>query len=298
MSSTPLQILALSGRPLDLVTSAFGPFVVQPVRSLQELDDQLNHHSFDATVIELGKSPSSEALLAWTGLARAALESALVVAAPEPTLASCQRWLQAGVREVIGSRELHAESLGRQLRLAVERKRLDDVARRALSIDLATGLPNHQQLLEHMTHLLALREREPAPMAVVVLQLDGFAAVETQLGVEAANVLRRKAAVRLRGALRASDVVASLGRDMFGVLLARMDADADAEPVARKLLAATRHPLQVAGQSVPLAARYGLAQFPAHGREAPALLKRAMAQASGGGEGRLWGQGQAANDPA
>ena len=53
------------------------------------------------------------------------------------------------------------------LRQAVERKRLDAAARRAYSTDLATGLPNHGQLMEHMNHLLALREREPAVMALL-----------------------------------------------------------------------------------------------------------------------------------
>ena len=35
-------------------------------------------------------------------------------------------------------------------------------ARKAYATDLETGLPHQQQLIEHMSHLLALREREPA----------------------------------------------------------------------------------------------------------------------------------------
>ena len=106
-----------------------------------------------------------------------------------------------------------ADTLARVLRLAVERKRLERAARKAYATDLATGLPNHAQLLEHMTHLLALREREPAPMALLVLRIEGLATAEATLGAEAANVLRRKVAVRLRAGLRASDVVASIGAD-------------------------------------------------------------------------------------
>ena len=68
------------------------------------------------------------------------------------------------------------------------------------------------------------------------------------VGAEAANVLRRKAAVRLRAALRASDVVASLGSDMYGVLLAWIDAESDADGVARKLQASLKQPFNVAGQ--------------------------------------------------
>ena len=143
-----------------------------------------------------------------------------------------------------GSHQLAAEThpehahpgVDRALRLAVERKRLDRAARKAYATDLSTGLPNHAQLLEHMTHLLALREREPAPMALLVLRIEGLSTAEAALGAEAANVLRRKVAVRLRAGLRASDVVAALGADSFAVLLAWIDTPADGQRVADKLI--------------------------------------------------------------
>jgi diguanylate cyclase (GGDEF)-like protein len=294
--SDPFQILCLCAQPPDLMTSAFGPFVVQGCASLAELGEQLNQHQVDAVLVDLSRAGGADALVQWPGLPRAVLESAVVAIGPEPTPAMCLRLLQSGVREVVSSREAAPEILGRVLRLAIERKRQDDTARRAYSIDLTTGLPNHAQLLEHMTHLLALREREPAAMALIVLHLDGFRGAEAALGTEAANVLRRKAAVRLRGSLRASDVVASLGPDMFAVLLAWIEAGDDAEHVARKLLAAVNQPFQVAGQPVPVGARLGVAQYPAHGKDAQSLLRHAVGQASGGGVGRLLGQAAAAND--
>ena len=60
----------------------------------------------------------------------------------------------------------------------VERKRLEVAARKAYATDLATGLPNHAQLMEHMTHLLALREREPAPMVLLVLMAFSIGVLE------------------------------------------------------------------------------------------------------------------------
>lgn len=293
--SAPYQIVCISPRVPDLMTSAFGPFVVQGCDSLDELDADLHRQERDAVVVDLAAVGGVERLLQWGGLPRAVLESALVVVGPEPTPAACLRLLQAGVRDVLPARESGAETLGRVLRLAIERKRLDDHARRAYSIDLATGLPNRQQLLEHMTHLLALREREPAPMALIVVQLDGAHGVESALGAEAANVLRRKAAVRLRSSLRASDVVAALAPDMFAVLLAWLDSDEDAEHVARKLAAAAVQPLSVAGQDVPVGARLGLARYPAQGKDAQALLRHALGQAASGAVGLSRGQ-TAAND--
>jgi GGDEF domain-containing protein len=190
------------------VTSAFGPFVMQACSGLPELDDQLQLQPRDAVLVDLALAGGADKLVHWSGLPRAVLESAVVVVGPEPMPAMCLRLLQAGVREVLSSREASPEVLGRVLRLAIERKRIDDARARAYSIDLTTGLPNHSQLLEHMTHLLALREREPAPMAVIALHIEGLATVQASLGAESANVLRRKVAVRLRASLRASDVVA------------------------------------------------------------------------------------------
>jgi diguanylate cyclase (GGDEF)-like protein len=293
---SPLQVLSLTAVVPDLITSGFGPFVMQACNSLDDLAEQLHGQPRDALLIDLRRVGSIDKLAHWTALPRALLDTAVVVVAPEPTWADCQRLVQLGIREVVGSREASDEALGRMLRLAIERKRLDDAARRAYSTDLTTGLPNHSQLLEHMTHLLALREREPAAMALIVLHLDGFRAVEASMGVESANVLRRKAAVRLRASLRASDVVASLGSDMFAVLLAWIDAEDDGERVARKLMQAVVQPFQVAGQQVPVSARLGVGQYPAHGRDAQTLLRHAASQVAVGGMGRLLGSAAAAND--
>ena len=143
-----------------------------------------------------------------------------------------------------------------------------------------TGLPNHTQLLEHMTHLLALREREPAPMAVIALRIDGLAAVHASLGLESSNVLRRKVAVRLRASLRASDVVAAIGNDAFLVLLAWVDAATDGERVTAKLVQSLHQPFNVAGTDVAVAVSAGLALYPEHGKTADALLRRSVGQAA------------------
>ncbi len=295
--ASPFQVLCLSPSPPDLVTSSFGPFVVRACVSLDEMAQALHDSPAEALMFDVRTGPDLERLFAWTGLAHAVMESAVVVVAPEPTPALCTRLLQAGVQDVLARRDAHDDALGRVLRLSIERKRIEASSRRAFSTDLTTGLPTHAQLLEHMTHLLALREREPAAMALIVLRLDGFQGAEAALGAEAANVLRRKAAVRLRAALRASDVVASLGSDMYGVLLAWIDAESDAEGVARKLMGSLKQPFSVAGHDLPLMGSVGIGQYPAHGKDAAALMRRAVGQASNGSVGRLGGAvAGAAND--
>ena len=277
--SDPIQLLFLGPRAPDLSTSSHGPFVVHAVRSLDELAPALDGQAYDAIVITLAQADGCVQVAAWPGLSRAVLDSAVLVAAPEPTCQDAVRLLQQGVQDVLPLREVSPEVLARAARLAVERKRLQRTARRAYATDLSTGLPNHAQLMEHMSHLLALREREPAAMALLVLRIDGLAATEARLGTEAANVLRRKVAVRLRSGLRASDVVASVGVDTFAVLLAWIDEAANGDRVASKLAQSLQRPFSVAGQDVAVAVSLGVAQYPVHGKEAEALLRRALSQA-------------------
>ena len=232
---------------------------------------------YDAVLVSAADAAALQALAGSEALVQAAFDAAVVVLAAQADGDAETALLRRGV-EAIVLPGLAAE-LARTVRHAIERKRLELAARTAYATDLATGLPHQAQLVEHMTQLLALREREPAPMVLLVLRVDGFAQAAVKLGTEAGNVLRRKVAVRLRGGLRASDVVASIGPDAFGVLLGRLEAKGDGERVAAKLVRSLQQPLLVAGQPCAVVASVGLAIYPEHGKDAESLLKRASAQA-------------------
>ncbi|WP_416461835.1 GGDEF domain-containing protein [Rubrivivax gelatinosus] len=266
------RVLCLGADAPDLVASSYGPFVVQGCGSLDEVAVRLREEAHDALLLY---SDAPAALAQWPALAQAVLDTAVIVVLGAPAPAEAVELLQFGVQDVLAD----AGDAPRALRLAIERRRLQAAAGRGYSTDLPTGLPNHAQLLEHMTHLLALREREPAPMALIVLRVDGLAAAAQTLGQEAADVLRRKAAVRLRAALRASDVVASIGHDAFAVLLAWIDSPADGERVMDKLAAILSQPYSVAGRAQRLLPHAGLASYPEHGKNAEALMRRALGAA-------------------
>lgn len=272
----PLQLLYLGPGEPDLSTSAHGPFVVHPAASLAEAGALLGEQRFDAMWLAFAGAGELAQLGNWPPLAQAVLDMAVLVAAPEPEVGDALRLVRHGVQDVLPLRAAHAENIARSVRMAVERKRLERSVRSAYATDLNTGLPNRSQLMEHMTHLLALREREPAAMALLALKVHGLAHAESRLGLESAQVLRRKLAVRLRSALRASDVVAALGGDSFAVLLAWIDDVADGDRVAAKLTELLQRPVGVAGEEISLAVAVGVARFPEQAREAAALLSRAI----------------------
>jgi diguanylate cyclase (GGDEF)-like protein len=218
---------------------------------------------------------SDKAVLVLSEPQDAALEDALLAQGVQGFLAVAEL-LHTGAGAAPGE-----PVAARALRHAMQRKRAELLSRHTYATDLATGLPHEVQLLEHMTQLLALRERQPEPLVLIALRIEGYAKLAERQGAESANVLRRKVAVRLRGGLRASDVVAALGHDTFAVLLGHVDAVADGERVAAKLVRALQQPFTVAGQACTVGAVVGMAHHPQHGKDARSLLQRASAQAAG-----------------
>ena len=286
MPSTSLSLLSLvtlSGPSVrSLETSAFGPFAVQVCTDPAEAQARLAAQACDALLLDAGLAASA-AELAEVGV----MGPATLVVGHGLGTEAVLAWLQRGAQDVLGHEELEAASLPQRIRAAVERKRVERDARKSYATDLATGLPHQQQLIEHMSHLLALREREPSPMALLVLRIEGLSTTQARLGLEAAHVLRRKIAVRLRAGVRASDVVAALGDASFGVLLGSILAPADAERVGAKLLKALLDPFTVAGETLAVSVALGIGQYPQDGAQPDALLRRALGlAASAAAQGR------------
>jgi diguanylate cyclase (GGDEF)-like protein len=298
MTAMPLSVLLLEANDATDAALQVPGFVV----SRHGTPAQARGH--DAVVWCAETTEALRSLAARAELTQTAFDSALVVVAGEPDEALEAKLLAQGVEAVLLA--AHRAALPRTVRHAALRKQVERAARTAYATDLATGLPHQAQLLEHMTQLLALREREPAPMVLLVLRVEGYAGATARLGGESANVLRRKVAVRLRSGLRASDVVAAIGPETFGVLLGRLESRDDGERVAAKLVRALEQPIMVAGQACKVSTSVGLALYPDHGKDANTLLQRASAQAGSvasmgheGFAGRVErGSSGAANDDA
>ena len=292
MSSKPIRVLAVHGDSDQVIValemSVLGPFAVDWFESVPALVGCLADEDVDALVLKVSQAEELGPLLG-----RSALNTAVILIEDHPSVvdvpaAELSRWLQFGVQEVMTLSECLDGGLARRLQASIERHRLACELRRAYATDLGTGLPHEQQLIEHMSHLMALREREPAPMAVLVLRVEGLSTVEARHGAQIAGVLRRKLAVRLRAGVRASDVVAAMDAHSFGVLLASVSSPDQAARVGRKLLTSLHAPFKVGGHDLAVATALGIGQYPQDGTQPAALLHRAVSLAtSARAEGRV-----------
>jgi diguanylate cyclase (GGDEF)-like protein len=139
--------------------------------------------------------------------------------------------------------------------------------------DPLTGLANRTLLRDRIDAATARGERGAAWPAVLVLDLDGFKAVNDSFGHAAGDLLLVEVARRLRAIVRATDTVARLGGDEFAVVV--VDATADqvlalAERIRREL----QTPVPVGGHSCWVGASIGVC-FSAQGQGADALLRDA-----------------------
>jgi diguanylate cyclase (GGDEF)-like protein len=119
-------------------------------------------------------------------------------------------------------------SLARQAALVLTRIRLQQELMALALHDQLTGVANRRLLREHLIQGLATAARRGRPIALLVLDLDGFKSINDESGHQAGDAVLISVADRISGAVRMDDVVGRFGGDEFVVIC--HDAD---ETIAR-----------------------------------------------------------------
>lgn len=101
--------------------------------------------------------------------------------------------------------------------------------------DALTGLLNRRGLDTQFDLLMALAERTLRPLAVITFDVDYFKRVNDEYGHAVGDAVLQRLALRLRQALRASDVLARVGGEEFVALCPDTDASG-AKALAQKLV--------------------------------------------------------------
>jgi diguanylate cyclase (GGDEF)-like protein/PAS domain S-box-containing protein len=156
-----------------------------------------------------------------------------------------------------------------------ERKRAEARLAFMAQHDGLTGLPNRNLLRQQMDEMLQHARRSSDKMAVLMLGLDNFKAVNDTLGHGVGDKLLRSVAKRLRSTLRKQDTLARLNSDEFAIVQSGLARPEDAVLLARRLLEAIGEPYLLDGHSVVIGASIGIAMAPGDGEESEKLLKHA-----------------------
>ena len=125
--------------------------------------------------------------------------------------------------------------------------------------DHLTGLPNRALFKERVEQALARREPGEPGVAVLILDIDDFKAVNDRFGHLDADAVLEDVGSRLRVALPPTMTVARIGGDEFAALVESEDPAGDADTAARGVGEALRPPTQLAGAEVFVTASVGVA---------------------------------------
>ncbi|KAA5943939.1 EAL domain-containing protein [Pantoea sp. Bo_2] len=156
--------------------------------------------------------------------------------------------------------------------------------------DVLTGLPNRALVEDRLTQALALATRNDQRVALLLIDLDRFKAVNDTHGHHAGDELIIAVAQRLSRIVRASDTVGRIGGDEFIVVMPEVDNIGQVNSLAQRMIDELAQPFTLFGSNVWSGASIGLALAPKDGIDRLELMRKAdiaLYEAKSGGRGRF-----------
>ena len=137
--------------------------------------------------------------------------------------------------------------------------------------DELTGVGNYRGLHERLAEEIARHRRHSREFALILLDLDGFKAVNERLGHLEGDRLLAEVGAALSDEVRTEDSVFRQGGDEFAVIVPEANAE-EAEEVSNRLRDRVSHRGFDSDERWPVTAACGIAMFPADGVTVDDLL--------------------------
>ncbi|HUQ84549.1 MAG TPA: bifunctional diguanylate cyclase/phosphodiesterase [Gemmatimonadaceae bacterium] len=126
--------------------------------------------------------------------------------------------------------------------------------------DPLTGLASHMLLRDRVDHALARAHRHERPVAIMVLDIDGFRSMNDAFGYAAGDRVLAAVAARLASTLRGGDTAARIGTDEFALLLEDMADESNFVQISERVSEALSRPITVDTHDFTVTACTGIAQ--------------------------------------
>ena len=155
--------------------------------------------------------------------------------------------------------------------------------------DVLTGLPNRALLQDRLELMIASAQRYQRPIALMILDLDRFKAINDGLGHGGGDQLLKQIGQRLNSDDLKGITIARIAGDQFAVLVDNYFNHALVTSLAQKILDKIKKPLLYQDQKLFLTASIGISLYPTDGKEMDALMRNAYvamhcAKQSGGNQ--------------
>ncbi|MFN2625896.1 MAG: diguanylate cyclase [Mycobacteriales bacterium] len=167
-------------------------------------------------------------------------------------------------------------SFANQATVAVDNVLLHQEAQRLSITDGLTGLWNYRFFQLRFDSEIERASRFGRPLALLILDLDKFKAVNDAHGHQRGDAVLVELAARIKGAIREVDILARYGGEEFVLVLPETDLDG-AQQTAAKVTEVVRQRRFGSADEEPLriTISIGVAVYPDHGRSAEALVRSA-----------------------
>ncbi|WP_429431819.1 putative bifunctional diguanylate cyclase/phosphodiesterase [Paraburkholderia sp. GAS33] len=139
--------------------------------------------------------------------------------------------------------------------------------------DSLTGLPNRARISELLLERTGIVQQvDDQSFAVLLIDLDGFKAINDSLGHAAGDQILQEAAIRLRDILPAGGIVGRLAGDEFVAIYDGASLIDDVRVLADRIVKALARPFVLSEARVHIGASVGISLYPEHGKTGPQLL--------------------------
>ncbi|GBG13216.1 diguanylate cyclase [Novimethylophilus kurashikiensis] len=183
--------------------------------------------------------------------------------------------VQHGAQDFLVKGHVNGHQLMRSLSYAIERKRMEERLNYIAHHDSLTGLANRKHFYDRLKSAMALVRRQHNLLALLLMDLNGFKAINDTLGHHVGDQLLQQVAQRLRECIRETDCAARIGGDEFTVILTGIRNHEDVAIATAKILEAMERPFLIEGQALNIYASIGISLYPTDADNLESLIRHA-----------------------
>ena len=276
-----IKVLLVEDNPVDAQLTqdilgewALDRFAISHASTLMDGLTKLSRGRFDVVLLDLSL-PDTHGLSTVTQVLATSPGVPVVVLSGHDDHPLALKALQHGAQDYLVKGEGGADFLARSLLYAIERKRAQERLTYLAQHDQLTGMINRTLFRDRLTHAMARSKRKDQPLAIMLLDLDRFKAVNDSLGHDVGDQLLKVVAARLTECVREVDTVARMGGDEFTAILEGVSGEADVAVVANRIVESIGTPFELGSHRVSIGVSIGITLYPLDDQDIDELLRHA-----------------------
>ncbi|MBT3331588.1 MAG: diguanylate cyclase [Rhodospirillaceae bacterium] len=251
-------------------------------KGLQALRDEI----YDVALVDyrLGANTGLELIAEASGIN--GCDAAMILLTGEDSREIDLQAMEAGAMDYLVKGSLTKVQLARSIRYSIKQKRVQSRLSMLADYDALTSLANRSLFDRHLADAVAQSQRSGRHLALLLVDIDEFKAVNDSYGHLAGDQVLIQSARRLRRCVRETDFVARLSGDEFAVVATNLEPNVSPAAIAEKIIREMSEPIKIGGHEAVVGCSIGIDTLAPGEQGQEQLLKNAdlaLYQAKNGG---------------